>query len=290
MLLDEILEKNRAFAGGRAATPFPAEIGAKTVVLACYDPRIDALLLPALGLAEGQAFLLRSAGALARPGGDLLRTLALAALVIDVRDVLVVGHTSCRMAVFDTSSFIEAFRRRGITRDAFGNEDLRAWAGAVRDPRHNVESSVRAIREAAFLPRDLSVAGLMLDDTSGALQVIVAPGEPAPPPVAPQEAPAAEPAKPEAPREPLEALFDLIRSKAGIQEELRRVRAHVAAEPNPVARLLIVEKFLRKACENSGDVALAFESAMRSLEAEGRRPSREAILDLVRRFLHEGKP
>ncbi len=175
MLLDRILERNREYARGREVRPLPPPEVVRLALVACYDPRLDALLLPALGLGPGEAIVLRTAGAALGPDGPAMRSLALGVFLFGVTDVVVLGHTSCRMARFDTSEFIESFRGRGVPREAFGSEDLRQWAGAIPDPKRGVAWTVEAIRSAPFLPRDLAVSGLVLDDANGALETVVGP-------------------------------------------------------------------------------------------------------------------
>jgi carbonic anhydrase len=177
MLIDDILERNRGWVRGRQPKPLPPVASMRLAVVACYDPRLDPLLLPALGLEPGQAFLLRSAGALLQPGSNTMRSLGLAMFMFGVTEVLVVGHVACRMAAFDTAAFIEEFRRRGVPRDAFGDESLRAWAGAIPSPRQGVLMSVATVREARFVPPDVKVAGVVLDETTGALELVVRPDE-----------------------------------------------------------------------------------------------------------------
>jgi len=177
MQLDEILERNQEFVRGRTPRPLPPAAAVPLAVVGCYDPRLDDLLRPALGVGPGEAILLRAAGARLAPGGDPLRSLGLAAFLFGIAEIVVVGHTSCRMAMFDVNAFIEAFRRRGLTRDAFGPEDLRAWAGAIASPRAGVLESVAAIHSAPFMPKDIAVSGLILNDETGALEVVVRPGE-----------------------------------------------------------------------------------------------------------------
>ena len=179
MPLQEILERNRLYVRGRTPQPLPPPDLVRLVILACYDPRLDPLLRPALGLGEQRAFVIRSAGAIVAPAGDPLRSIALAVGLFDATEVLVVGHTSCRMAAFDESRFTQAFRRRGVAREAFGPGDLRAWAGAIPDPHRGVLASVATLRATPFLPKDLTVAGVVLEDTTGALETVIAPGDPA---------------------------------------------------------------------------------------------------------------
>lgn len=173
MLLDEVLENSRRFAAGRPAEPLPPVEAIRLAVVACYDPRLDKLLLPAMGLDPGQAFFLRTAGAFVRPSSGSLRSLMLAVFMFGVTEILVVGHTSCRMATFDMAAFIDSFRRRGVPRDAFGADDLREWVGAISDPKRGVEMSVANIRAASFAPRDLVVSGAVLDDTTGRIEMLI---------------------------------------------------------------------------------------------------------------------
>ncbi len=200
--LDDIVERNRAFVQGRAPKPLAPVETLRLAVVACYDPRLDELFHPALGYPAGRTFLLRTAGALVQPSGATLRSLTMAVYMFGVTEVLVVGHTSCRMAQFQATEFIDTFRRRGVAREAFGPNDLREWAGAIPSPRRGVQISVGNILAAPFLPRDVAVAGVVLDDETGALEVVVRPGEaivtmaaPAEVPATGQsaEAPAAEP-------------------------------------------------------------------------------------------------
>lgn len=180
MDLDELLQRNRAFVAGRTATPLPAAEAIPLAVVACYDPRLDPLLRPALGLAPSEGFMIRTAGALVTPDSLTLRSLAVAVYLFEVEEVLVVGHSSCRMAQFSTGAFIDAFRRRGVHREAFGDRDLRDWAGAVATPRDGVLASAAAIAGSPFLPKDLTITGVVLDDTTGRLEVVLKPGDPVP--------------------------------------------------------------------------------------------------------------
>jgi len=324
MPLAEILERNRAFLAGHKPEPLPAPESIPHLILACYDPRLDGLLAGALGLGAGGEFLIRSAGAGVTPTGDPLRSIALAVYLFDAKAVTVVGHTSCRMAAFETSRFIDAFRARGVARDAFGAEDLRVWAGALPDPRRGVQQSVAILRAAPVLPRDLEISGVLLDDATGALTVVVRPDEvlsgasapepagAAPAPAAPAQAeapPAPEPGPPPAPApEPphaatptpgpdltrligaTAALVQTIESHATWRRAVRQLRADPQAERNPIARARMIEAFLRRAVADSREVAAAVEQVRR--EAQGARVGLDdrLLVELLRRAFMGEKP
>ncbi len=179
-LIDDLLKRNEAYVSGRAPQPWPEAGTVSLAVVACFDPRLDPMLRPALGLGEGEGFMLRTAGAVVAPDSHLLRALAVAVYLFEVEQVLIVGHSSCKMASFPTDDFIAAFRRRGVGREAFGDGDLRRWAGAIATPRDGVLATAAAILDAPFLPPDLAVAGAVLDDGKGRLEMILRPGEPLP--------------------------------------------------------------------------------------------------------------
>jgi len=304
MLLDGILDHNRGFVRGRDAHPLPPAETLRLAVIACYDPRLDTLLPGALGIEREKTFFLRAAGTLVRSDGDPLRSLALAVYMFGVTEVLVVGHTSCRMAAFANAPFIEAFRARGVAREGFGPVDLREWAGAIPDPKRGVQSSVAAIAGAPFLPRDLTVAGLVLDDTTGALEVVVAPGvpvpaagpAPTPPPLsdhhepvllaleAAPKGPAATPLTPALSPEidAIRSFVSALETTALWREDLAQLRASMSRQKSPLARLTLIEKFLNRSATNARGVRSAFERLKRETASAGRALKAEDLVDLFR--------
>ncbi len=296
MLLDRILEQNRGFVRGRPARPLPPPETLPLVVVACYDPRLDELLPAALGIVPERAFFLRAAGALVRPDGDPLRSLVLAVYMFGATEILVVGHSSCRMAAFSSAEFIDTFRARGVPREAFGPQDLREWAGAIPDVRRGVAASVAAIASAPFLPKDLTLAGVVLDDTTGALEVVVRPGTASVASVPTSEhsqEPESErstPLETHAPADPLAGEIEAIRTfiasledAAGWREDLARLRSEMERQKTHGARLGLVEKFLLRSAGNARGVAAAFERLRTETDAGGLRLRAEKLVDLFRR-------
>jgi carbonic anhydrase len=296
MFFNEVLARNEAFRKGRRPQPLPPAQVRQLAVLACYDPRLDELIRPSLGLAMGEAILVRSAGARIGPTGDPIRSLALAVYLFDVREVLVLGHKACRLAQFDSLQFVNSFRGRGVARDAFGAEDLRVWAGALASPEQGVRDAVTVLRSAPFLPRDLVVSGFVLDEETGAVDLVVRPDEavaaatPAPPAHAseaghgeppPQPAPHAHaaPRKERAPgqappplpgghvpdvaltdgMEALSAFLDEVEQVSVWRGALRQLRSDLAREHHPVARLRLVESFMRRAGSDARHARESFE-------------------------------
>ena len=91
---DDVLSANAAYARDFTDSGRPGRAARRLAVVTCMDSRISPLAM--LGLADGDAKILRNAGA--RVTDDVLRTLVLAVHLLDVDRVMVVAHTDCRMS------------------------------------------------------------------------------------------------------------------------------------------------------------------------------------------------
>ncbi len=300
MFIDDLLERNRAFVAHHPAKPLPTAHAHRMAVLACFDPRLDTLLRPALGFAEDEGFIFRTAGAVVTPHGKAMRSLALAVYMFEVREILVLGHSSCAMASFSTSNFIEAFRSRGVAREAFGDQDLRTWAGATANPRQGVLGSASAIAAAPFLPNDLAIAGAVLDDTTGKIEVVLKPGEtipgmapapaarraeqeehgpktdvgqamaetsgsaPPPPPVNERPAPARPAALPPA-LEPIHTAVDFLATQSHMYAPLAQLRHGLKTETNPLKQLALIQRFVQSGVADSKEMRDAFKAVRKEV-------------------------
>jgi len=148
-----------------------------------------------------------------------------------------------------------------------------------------VVQSVESIQAAPFLPKDLSIAGLLLDDTTGALEVVVKPGERATVAALPEEPAPAQPAAPPAgaaesaappapPKDPLsDAVQGFVRSVTSTgrwREEMTRLKQEIAIQRNPLAKLGLLERFARKVGNESREARDAFARVQREASASGR--------------------
>jgi carbonic anhydrase len=91
VFIESVLKGNRAWME-RYVQP-PVNGSAKAVVLTCMDSRIPPLEM--LGLPPGEVFIIRNAGNSIT--SDALRSLLICLTVMECRNVLVVGHSSCGM-------------------------------------------------------------------------------------------------------------------------------------------------------------------------------------------------
>jgi carbonic anhydrase len=127
-------------------------------VLTCMDARLDPAKF--LGLAEGDAHVIRNAGGLATD--DVIRSLVISHWLLGTREALVIGHEGCGLLAVTN----EELRRR-LPQEA-GDLDLLPFA----DLEESVRVSVQRIRDSRLLPGEFTVAGFVYDIATGLLREV----------------------------------------------------------------------------------------------------------------------
>jgi carbonic anhydrase len=163
--VDQVLERNRAYAAGFASGDAPLPPTLPLVVLTCIDARVQPARF--LGLDVGDAHVVRNAGG--RASDDALRSIIISTQLLGTRECMVIHHTDCGMLTF-TNDDVRA--------------KLKAETGASADdidfmPFTDVEASaqadVRTIRQHPLLPKDLDVTGWVYDVATGRLDEVKVP-------------------------------------------------------------------------------------------------------------------
>lgn len=149
--VDHLLFANKSYA---ASFPGPRPLPPRLhlAVVACMDSRLD--LFGALGLAIGDAHLIRNAGGL--PTDDVLRSLALSQRELGTREVVIIHHTDCGMEGHDDVAF------RAELAAETGHEPPWAVPGFT-DLRESVRRSVEIVRACEWLPHRQDVRGFTFD-------------------------------------------------------------------------------------------------------------------------------
>ena len=114
---------------------------------------------------------IRVPGAHMAPGSELLRALAAAIYVNDCQEVLVMPHTDCGVARVREAELKRVLQARGVGA-ADIPEDVGSFFGLVNDAREAALETVRAIRQAPFLPRHLPVHCAEIDIRTGVLTLV----------------------------------------------------------------------------------------------------------------------
>ena len=127
------------------------------------DSRIDPLRI--VGMSAGDVKILRNAGA--RVTDDVLRTLLLATYLLEVKRVLVMPHTDCRMASGTEEQIHKALF------DASGIDTRSIEIRTVTDQVAALKEDVASIQNYPLLPKDLEVVGAIFDVKTGELRKVL---------------------------------------------------------------------------------------------------------------------
>lgn len=152
----------------------------KIVILTCMDTRLTSLLPHALGLKNGDAKVIKNAGAvLSHPFGSVMRSILVALYALGAEEVIVIGHYDCGMAAIDPNAIIGEMERRGIepqtlqTLKASGM-NLEKWLHGFDSVEANVVNSVSLIKNHPLLPPGTNVHGFVIDPGTGRLDTVEA--------------------------------------------------------------------------------------------------------------------
>lgn len=180
-LLDRILEHNHEFVEKKdyekfQTTKYPNK---KVVILSCMDTRLVELLPHAMNVKNGDAKLIKNAGAvISHPYGSIMRSIIIAVYTLKADEVMVVGHHGCGMVGLEPNMIMDIAKERGIDMDMiekleFSGIDLKSFLTGFDKVEDNVEHSVKMIKNHPLLPGDIPVHGLVIDPENGKLDVVV---------------------------------------------------------------------------------------------------------------------
>lgn len=179
--IEEMLEYNKKFVENKEYTNYitSKEPNKKMVILSCMDTRLTELLPKALNLKNGDVKLIKNAGAsIMHPFGSIIRSILVAVYEFDADEVLVIGHHCCGMNNNNADAIIEKALSRGISNDVISTLtnagiDIKKWLHGFNSVEESVKESVELIKNHPLMPKDINVHGLIIDPTTGQLEVIV---------------------------------------------------------------------------------------------------------------------
>ena len=158
---DELLANNESYAAAfQGPLPLPPAKG--VAVVACMDARLNVYAI--LGLAEGEAHVIRNAGGVVTE--DEIRSLAISQRLLGTSEIILIHHTDCGMLTFTDDGFKKSIQDEvGIKPD---------WAAeAFPDLDEDVRQSIARIKANPFIPKKDSVRGFVFDVATGKLNEVV---------------------------------------------------------------------------------------------------------------------
>ena len=179
--LSEILAYNQNFVeSGEYEKYFTDKYpGRELAILSCMDARIIELLPNALGLKNGDAKLIKNAGAVVtHPWGSVMRSLLVAVFELKVKEIMVIAHHDCGMKGLNAAGFLEKVHESDIPDDRIetlrnAGIDLDNWLTGFDNVEDSVRHTVKVIRNHPLMPTDIAVHGLVIHPTTGKLTLVV---------------------------------------------------------------------------------------------------------------------
>jgi carbonic anhydrase len=178
--LDAILDFNKGFVTSKAYESFRTDRypNKKIVIVTCMDTRLTVLLPHAMNLANGDAKIIKVAGAVvAHPFGSVMRSILIAIYSLHAEEIFIVGHHDCGMTGMSPETILPRVREAGISDETLhtlehAGIDLDAWLTGFANPAAGVEASVKMIRNHPLLPKAVTVHGLVINPDTGKLDVL----------------------------------------------------------------------------------------------------------------------
>lgn len=180
-MLRSILEHNRVFVENKEYEQFKTNKfpDKSLAVLACMDARLVELLPKAMGLKNGDAKLIKNAGALVtHQWGSVMRSLLIAVYELRAEEICVVAHHDCGMNAIDPARVLQHAKDRGVSEETIqtlraAGIDLDHWLKGFDNVADSVKHTVQTIRNHPLMPKDIPIHGMVIHPTTGKLEVIV---------------------------------------------------------------------------------------------------------------------
>ncbi len=179
--LEEIIEYNRRFVENKdyeeyVTTKIPKK---KMAILSCMDTRLTELLPKAMNIKNGDAKIIKDAGAtVMHPFGGVMRSILVAVYEFGAEDVFVIGHHGCGMSNLDTKSLVDKMINRGINEETIltlnnAGINVEKWLRGFESVEESIKESVRMIKNHPLFPKEVRVHGLLISPETGELEVII---------------------------------------------------------------------------------------------------------------------
>ena len=154
---ENFLKANQAYVELHGDLHLSIKPKTKVAIVTCMDSRLH--VAPALGLALGDAHILRNAGG--RVTDDMIRSLVISQQQMGTREIVVLHHTDCGAQTFNNEDFQEHLKcELGV--DVSGQDFL-----PFQDVDESVREDMKLLRESPLIPDDVVISGAVYDVDTG---------------------------------------------------------------------------------------------------------------------------
>ena len=159
---ENFLKANQAYVELHGDLHLSIKPKTKVAIVTCMDSRLH--VAPALGLALGDAHILRNAGG--RVTDDMIRSLVISQQLMGTREIVVLHHTDCGAQTFNNEDFQEHLKcELGV--DVSGQDFL-----PFQDVDESVREDMKLLRECPLIPDDVIISGAVYDVDTGSMREI----------------------------------------------------------------------------------------------------------------------
>ena len=159
---ENFLKANQAYVELHGDLHLSIKPKTKVAIVTCMDSRLH--VAPALGLALGDAHILRNAGG--RVTEDMIRSIVISQQQMGTREIVVLHHTDCGAQTFNNEDFQEHLKcELGV--DVSGQDFL-----PFQDIDESVREDMKLLRECPLIPDDVIISGAVYDVDTGSMREI----------------------------------------------------------------------------------------------------------------------
>ena len=154
---ENFLKANQAYVELHGDLHLSIKPKTKVAIVTCMDSRLH--VAPALGLALGDAHILRNAGG--RVTDDMIRSLVISQQQMGTREIVVLHHTDCGAQTFQNEEFQEHLKAElGVD---VSDQDFLPF----QDVEESVREDMQLLRESPLSPDDVVISGAVYDVDTG---------------------------------------------------------------------------------------------------------------------------
>ena len=159
---ENFLKANQAYVELHGDLHLSIKPKTKVAIVTCMDSRLH--VAPALGLALGDAHILRNAGG--RVTDDMIRSLVISQQQMGTREIVVLHHTDCGAQTFENGPFQEYLKKElGVY---VSDKDFLPF----QDIDESVREDMRLLQETPLIPDDVIISGAIYDVDTGRMTVV----------------------------------------------------------------------------------------------------------------------
>lgn len=180
--LERILKHNEQFVQQKAFQKLnteknnPAE---KIVIVSCMDTRLIQLLPQAMNIHNGDAKLIKVAGAVINdPFDAVMKSIIVAVHALAGKEVFIIGHDDCGMASINSNDLKAEMLKNDIDEKTFTTLEnlginLNKWIAGFGSVENSVTNSVNIVRKHPLIPKHIPISGLVINPETGVLRTII---------------------------------------------------------------------------------------------------------------------